>query len=66
MRAFHAVLSYQNSAPLYVSNESPGRGRVPRPPFGALLETKFERKKVNEKEIVFPCVSPCVMYGVDC
>ena len=57
----------KNSVPLFVfPTKALGRGHIPRPPFGALLEIKFERKKVNEKEIVFPCVGPLLMYGADC
>lgn len=47
------------------SMEAPKGGRGMRPPFGASLETKFERKKVNEKEIVFHYVVPLLMYGPD-
>ena len=50
VRAFQAVLGYQNSAPLYVSDKSPGRGRVPRPPFGPLSEIIIERTETNEEE----------------
>lgn len=45
VRAFEAVLSYQNSAPLYVSNKTPRAGARPPSALRGFVGNKFERKE---------------------
>ena len=63
VRAFHAVLSYQNSAPLYVSNRPLG-GDIP-PPSGALLEIIIEKgRKPMKKRLLSLALSLALCMGL--